>query len=94
VNRKLLWLFPLAAAAVGDRVEVPARKPALPSLELKGCSYGAALANYLEAYAYLQEDRNRSLQLAEAAEEELRPCQGDASVLAQRIRALKSVLSP
>ena len=89
MNWKFLLPLPLAALVVASPLKVPKLRPPIPLLENMPCAYPWALRQYLDAYAYAQENPTLSFRLLQAAEKELGSCGESAGLLRNRVRELK-----
>jgi hypothetical protein len=74
VNWKILFVLPLAAVLVGERVEPPRLKPALPT-SANCATFTAAKAAYLHAYAFSEDDPEENMQWREKSHQLLQACE-------------------
>ncbi len=82
---RLLIALPLAACFVGTTMQLPDILPPIPKNSGTDCNYHWALSTYLTAYAYSAENKISALKLVKAASAEVALCEGNSSILQERI---------
>ena len=90
MNWKLLLPLPLAALWLGQPLRPPHLKPPLsPSAD---ACLSEVLHQYLQSYAYSRESPRAARLFLWSAENQRLRCDGDTSVLEERIRELRASL--
>jgi hypothetical protein len=92
VNWKRILPLPLAALVLGSPLHAPQLRVPIPVLQDLVCDHDKAVRDYLDAFAYSEEDPGRAARLLDSAERERTRCLGDSSVLQERIGELRKRL--
>lgn len=91
---RVLLILPITALLLGETARVPRLRAPIPVSAGTGCDYQWARRSYLLAFAYTVQKPSAARRLARGAAAELTACQGDVTVLRERLRDFTDSSSP